>query len=205
MRSTRLRWLVTAFTTAFIVALIGSATIQAAEEPAPAPPQPAAQTYWQANGCAAPVSGSAYIKSMKRGYRFSSRGGNYWASKVTTRRVNYLRSLRRCSPTRESARTRLGWTQRRVKRHRFHRYINQITPYGEWAIPTPIVMCESGGNYRAKNPDSTASGAYQALTSTWLAFGGGRYASQARYAPPWAQHIVGSRIWRGQGRRAWVC
>ena len=43
---------------------------------------------------------------------------------------------------------------------------------GPYAIPTYIVMCESGGNYRAYNASSGAGGAYQILPSTWETYGG---------------------------------
>jgi len=46
---------------------------------------------------------------------------------------------------------------------------------------------ESGGNYQAKNPVTSASGAYQYTNGTWGGYGG--YA-QARYAP---QHIQDAR------------
>ena len=43
---------------------------------------------------------------------------------------------------------------------------------GDWAIPSAIVMCESGGNFGAVNPSSGAGGAYQILPSTWRLYGG---------------------------------
>jgi hypothetical protein len=43
---------------------------------------------------------------------------------------------------------------------------------GDWAIPSSIVMCESGGNFGAVNPSSGAGGAYQILPSTWKLYGG---------------------------------
>lgn len=91
---------------------------------------------------------------------------------------------------------------------RFYRYIDRITPYGEWAIPTSIVGCETGYTYSYtiwNSSGSGASGAYQIMHGTWLAYGGGRWASHAAYAPPYAQHIVARRVWFGQGRTAWSC
>jgi hypothetical protein len=53
---------------------------------------------------------------------------------------------------------------------------------------------ESGGNYNAKNPNSTASGAYQFIDGTWQAatkqYGIGQEYSTARSAPPEIQDIV---------------
>jgi hypothetical protein len=69
---------------------------------------------------------------------------------------------------------------------------------------------ESGGNYQAKNPVSTASGAYQYLDSTWRTMsaraGHGGYPT-ARSAPPWVQDAVAvytvnsgwSSAWNGTG------
>jgi hypothetical protein len=42
-----------------------------------------------------------------------------------------------------------------------------------------IRKLESGGNYTAKNPSSTASGAYQFLDSSWAGYGGYRRAADA--------------------------
>ena len=65
---------------------------------------------------------------------------------------------------------------------------------------------ESGGNYQAKNPVSTASGAYQFLNSTWRTMsaraGHGGYPT-ARSAPPWVQDAVAVYTVNSGWRSAW--
>ena len=74
---------------------------------------------------------------------------------------------------------------------------------GPYAIPTYIVMCESGGNYRALNRSSMAGGAYQIIPSTWKAYGGeGRYAHLASKAE---QDRIAALIWKHDGPGAWSC
>lgn len=76
-------------------------------------------------------------------------------------------------------------------------------PSGGWAIPEHIVMCESGGNYRAENPTSSASGAYQIIDSSWNNYGGYSHASDA---PPSVQDERAAQIWAGgASRHNWVC
>lgn len=79
---------------------------------------------------------------------------------------------------------------------------------GRWAIPSSIVMCESGGDYGAvntSNPNRPA-GAYQIITSTWLSAGGGRYAPTADRATPAQQDEIVGHIWNGgAGRGQWAC
>lgn len=69
---------------------------------------------------------------------------------------------------------------------------------------------ESGGDYNAKNPGTTASGAYQFIDSTWRG-----YASQigidtsvyptARSAPPYLQDRVFQRAVATNGLNDWTC
>jgi septal ring factor EnvC (AmiA/AmiB activator) len=73
---------------------------------------------------------------------------------------------------------------------------------GPYAIPTYIVMCESGGNYHALNPSSGAGGAYQILPSTWAAYGGQGEPQNASKAE---QDRIAAEIWRDSGPSAWSC
>ena len=73
---------------------------------------------------------------------------------------------------------------------------------GPYSIPTYIVMCESGGNYRALNPSSGAGGAYQIIPSTWRAYGGTGLPHQASKAE---QDRIAAKIWAEVGASAWSC
>lgn len=82
---------------------------------------------------------------------------------------------------------------------------------GRFAIPHHIVMCESGGNYRAVNNTAAGAaagrpaGAYQIVTGTWQANGGGAYAPTADQATPAQQDAVAARIWARSGGAPWEC
>lgn len=75
-------------------------------------------------------------------------------------------------------------------------------PGGKWAIPEYIVMCESGGNWRALNPISGAGGAYQIIPSTWRLYGGKGLPHEAS---PAEQSRIAAMIWRDSGPSAWEC
>jgi len=68
-----------------------------------------------------------------------------------------------------------------------------------------IAACESGGDWGA----STGNGFYGGLQfteQTWLAYGGGQYASSANLASESQQIAVAQRVLAGQGIGAWpVC
>ena len=68
-----------------------------------------------------------------------------------------------------------------------------------------IAACESGGNWSA----DTGNGFYGGLQfteQTWLAYGGGQYASSANQATAAQQIAVAQRVLAGQGIGAWpVC
>jgi septal ring factor EnvC (AmiA/AmiB activator) len=78
-----------------------------------------------------------------------------------------------------------------------------LGPSGGWAIPYPIVLCESGGQNLPPN-SAGASGYYQIIPSTWTGFGGTGPA--AYLASKAEQDAVATRIWNGgAGASDWVC
>ena len=173
-------------------------------DPVTVKPEPK-PTYWEANGCKNVVTKDQYRKALRRVYRFSHTKGDYRASRVTRRQRLKLAKLRACSFDRKVHRKRLKRTLERKKNHAFHAYIDRITPFGPYAIPSYIVFRESRYNPRAKNGESTAGGFYQFIDSTWYAFGGRRYNCYhvAACAPIWEQHVVASRAW-ADGSHHWA-
>jgi septal ring factor EnvC (AmiA/AmiB activator) len=76
-------------------------------------------------------------------------------------------------------------------------------PSGGFAIPWPIVQCESGGQNLPPNA-AGASGYYQILPSTWKGAGGAT--DQAFQAPRAEQDTVAARLWAGgAGASNWAC
>jgi septal ring factor EnvC (AmiA/AmiB activator) len=76
-------------------------------------------------------------------------------------------------------------------------------PGGPWAIPWPIVQCESGGQNLPPN-SAGASGYYQMLPSTWKGLGGST--PHAYQAPKAEQDRLASVLWAGgAGAHNWVC
>lgn len=68
-----------------------------------------------------------------------------------------------------------------------------------------VAKCESGGNW-AINTGNGFYGGLQFTASTWRAYGGTAYASQANLASREAQISVAERVLAGQGINAWpVC
>jgi septal ring factor EnvC (AmiA/AmiB activator) len=80
---------------------------------------------------------------------------------------------------------------------------NAPAPGGPWAIPWPIVQCESGGQNLPPN-SAGASGYYQMLPSTWRGLGGSTpHAYQASKAE---QDRLAAKLWAGgAGAHNWVC
>ena len=93
------------------------------------------------------------------------------------------------------SRDRRAWLARRADA--------KLTPFDGWAIPEPIVMCESHGENLPPNGDD-ASGYYQIIPSTWQANGGDGSAAYLSVKPE--QDRVASRIWDGgRGASQWTC
>jgi Transglycosylase-like domain len=63
---------------------------------------------------------------------------------------------------------------------------------------------ESGGDPTAVNPSSGDSGLYQFATGTWLANGGGQFASRALYASVAEQDTVAYWTWQHDGFQPWT-
>lgn len=78
--------------------------------------------------------------------------------------------------------------------------VGHVAPGGPAAC---IRKYESGGNYRAENPSSSASGAYQFIDSTWRAITG--RSDRAKDAPPAVQDAAFYELWDGgRGAHHWV-
>jgi len=76
-------------------------------------------------------------------------------------------------------------------------------PGGPWAIPWPVVQCESGGQNLPPN-SAGASGYYQVLDTTWAGLGGST--PHAYQAGKGEQDRLAARLWAGgAGASNWVC
>lgn len=82
-----------------------------------------------------------------------------------------------------------------------HAPVAAADPAGGW---DSIIACESGGNPTAQNPHSTASGLYQFLRSSWLAYGGGQYAPEAKMATPAQQTAIANHAYALSGLTPWA-
>jgi hypothetical protein len=80
------------------------------------------------------------------------------------------------------------WKQRHNLALRYYRSHLVVYRYGGW---DNVAACESGGNWHT-NTGNGYYGGLQFLTSTWLAYGGGRYASRADLATREQQIAIAS-------------
>lgn len=69
--------------------------------------------------------------------------------------------------------------------------------------PCSVMECESGGDIHAQNPNSSASGKWQVIDSTWGNYMG--YPTAAS-APEWVQDQFAAELYAGgAGRGHWAC
>lgn len=77
----------------------------------------------------------------------------------------------------------------------------ELAPGINW---DPIIQCESGGIVDRHNPSSSASGLYQFLTGSWLAYGGGKYAPTAGQATAAQQTEIANIAYAQSGLSPWA-
>ena len=82
----------------------------------------------------------------------------------------------------------LWWKRAKSARIRWRARQTWVPAYTRW---DSVAACESGGNWHT-NTGNGYYGGLQFLTSTWLAYGGGRYASRADLATREQQIAVAS-------------
>ncbi|OFE15842.1 transglycosylase [Humibacillus sp. DSM 29435] len=83
--------------------------------------------------------------------------------------------------------------------------LTMAAPASAASVWDGVAACESGGNWSI-NTGNGFYGGLQFTKSTWLAYGGGQYASRADLASKSAQIAVAQRTLKGQGPGAWpVC
>jgi resuscitation-promoting factor RpfA len=74
-------------------------------------------------------------------------------------------------------------------------------PTGGWL---PVTTCESNNRANATNNESTASGAWQFLDSSWIMYGGGRYSHRALNASYAQQNAIANRAFAQDGLTPWA-
>lgn len=138
--------------------------------------------------CAKPVKYQQFEHYVRAVY------GRQDVSRKAQRRVA---GMRLCLASRAQSVRAKRLTRRVRNRYKQRKLINAATPYGNWAIPAAIVMCESKGSFTAQNP-SGAYGAYQLMPTWWSHLG--------RKPTPAEQHAIAAKLWNGgAGRSNWVC
>lgn len=74
---------------------------------------------------------------------------------------------------------------------------------GSSASLSAIRECESGGSYKAQNPSSTASGAYQIIDGTWRSLDASGSYARAKDAPKSVQDAAARELIDREGTTPW--
>ncbi|WP_226344665.1 transglycosylase family protein [Agilicoccus flavus] len=74
---------------------------------------------------------------------------------------------------------------------------------GSSSVLAKIRECESGGDYKAQNPVSSASGAYQMINATWRGLDASEGYSRAKHAPKAVQDAAARELLAEQGTSPW--
>lgn len=125
---------------------------------------------------------------------------------VRLRQLKLLGYIERCQRN-PRAQSYVRWfDHHQAALNAMRRYDASITPYGGWAIPRSIVMCESHGVNDSTHP-SGPSGYYQIQPPTWQAaqYGGGYGVAYAYEASKAEQDMEAHRIWTQTGPSQWSC
>jgi hypothetical protein len=182
------RRIILAALAAFVVLSTGA---QAA--PAPSP------------GCPTVIVASAGDPPVKHVRTHTQAEYRAYASKVFQRQRVSWRAIRkivrmeRCqhSPKARSNTERLR--KRLTRERRARQAAERYTPFGGWAIPAYIVMCESHGSWTAYNSASGARGPYQFVG--WPVPWPVRTAADRA-----AHHRMAAKLWAGgAGAGHWEC
>lgn len=120
--------------------------------------------------------------------------------------IQHQRVAMRCIGVGDRRALRATWRQDQrafFEHRRAELWRSRVTPYRgggrAWAVPFPIVVCESGVR------GYVTSGYYGILISTWAAFGGVAYAPTPGEAPKRAQDLIAHKLIRLYGLQPWEC
>lgn len=130
----------------------------------------------------------------------------YEREKVSKRALRRIVRMRSCSRNERAERNILRYQRRQGELRRERQMSERCTPFGDWAIPSYIVYRESRGQNVPNQQGSDASGFYQIMRSTWIAFGGPVIEGVSYLAmafPKPVQDCVAARIW-SDGSQHWA-
>lgn len=136
-----------------IATLVAALTFSLAAAPAEAAPD---------RGATDAPCGTVYEHNQKAvkvfAVRVGGKGGDFHGHKPTEKQLYDLAVMRTCMKRADRSKYKLmrGAYEKRAAKNREYRYLDRITPYGEWGVPEYVVNRESATAsppyYRAYNP-----------------------------------------------------